>query len=230
MAKGDHSRAQNKIDEQQTQSQSYLTGIQGNLGNQYGRNDALYWGQGAPTYGTINNMGSTVPNYSPTGGAGLYPGNQSGSQVPNSPQMNGLSGSSYNPQQIGQMALQHAQSLGGATDANLAATVQWMQSQGIPVEANPGSDGFWLNTPNGRVGADMIQGYKSGQGSWQNPLWDSPGLGGGYGAGMGGIPGMTLGDYGQISSLYGSMLPMYQNLYGDLRGPVSYTHLRAHET
>lgn len=224
MAKGDHSRAQNKIDEQQQMGQSYLTQTQANIGQNYGQNYANYWGAPNPTAGGIvSNYGSTVPSYSQYG-QNPFEGNKTGNTITLNNQGNntyGMGPGSYDPQTVGQMALEHARSLGGANDANLAATVQWMQSQGIPVTANPGSDGFWLDTPNGRVGADIINGYKSGNGVWQNPIWDGYGGGGGLGSsypGMSGVPGGALGDYSQIASLYAGMLPQYRNLYGDLRG------------
>ena len=221
MAKGDHAASANKIDEQQTQSQSYLTGIQGNLGNQYGRNDALYWGSGAPTYGTINNMGSTVPNYSPTGGTGLYPGNTSGSPVPNSPQMNGGASISdpYGEFQSAVNALGiQPQGFRGNTQ-EMDAVTNYLNQQ------YPGQ-----NWTNGGTQAGDFMGYgTSGQGldvlpagdaNWQN-LADSslPGGGGGMGNyGAGGIPGMAIGDYQNIQNLYGQMLPQYQGLFNQLSG------------
>lgn len=68
MAKGDHERGERRIDEQMKQSQSYLTALQQQLGNQYGAFNNMFWGGGgAPQQGNIYGWGTTVPHYSPYG-------------------------------------------------------------------------------------------------------------------------------------------------------------------
>ncbi len=69
------------------------------------------------------------------------------------------------------IAMQYAQSLGPPSDENIQKTADYMKSLGFNVQANPGSDGFFING----VGVDMVSNYKgSGPKNWQW-LPDSPG-------------------------------------------------------
>jgi hypothetical protein len=88
------------------------------------------------------------------------------------------------------IALAYAQSLGPPTDENIQKTADYMRSLGYDVKPNPGSDGFWLNGQ----GWDIVQGYKTGNPKWQQPLIDGAsgggaagGDGGGYGFAANGL-------------------------------------------
>jgi hypothetical protein len=88
------------------------------------------------------------------------------------------------------LALAYAQSLGPPSPENIQKTADYMKSLGYNVQANPGSDGFFLNG----VGVDMVSNFHGqGPSNWQF-LPDSPiggsGDGGGSAAGYG-YPGGT---------------------------------------
>lgn len=71
------------------------------------------------------------------------------------------------------IAMQYAQSLGPPSPENIQKTADYMKSQGYNVQANPGSDGFFING----VGVDMVSNFKGGgQQNWQW-LPDQPGGG-----------------------------------------------------
>lgn len=219
MAKGDHKRAQNKIDEQQKMSQSYLTGVQGQLGNQYGNLSNMYYGPNSPTFGSINGWGSTVPQYSPYG-TPIYSGNGTDTQMANNPY--GSSGGMGGDPRSN--ILNYLKSLGPANSATLEKALPQIQKM-YPGTTRDNSQGPLdeLIVPGAGL-VDFIHGAEGGNPdpnwTWQTGPNSAMYLNGGLGGaqGMMGIPGMNMADYGKISSLYQSMLPMYSNLYGDLRG------------
>lgn len=195
MAKGDHERGERRIDEQMKQSQHYLTGLQSQLGNQYGGLANMYTGGGFPQTGNIYGWGTTVPHYSPYGP--IYEGNNTDRPVFN-----------QGPIQAG-----YGQSPGAA--ANSGMNYQGLFNQLFPGESLS-SDQLWANKdalgqhgievltnakgihgkvrlPDGRI-VDVITGADSGMNrkSWQDlgtsghgsSMMTSPGIGyGGGGAG-----------------------------------------------
>lgn len=90
------------------------------------------------------------------------------------------------------IALQYAQSLGPPSPENIQKTADYMKSLGFNVQANPGSDGFFING----VGVDMVSNFH-GQGpqNWQfNPDSPIPGAGGSLGN-MGDPSGFQTGTF-----------------------------------
>jgi len=216
MAKGDHKRSENKADEQQQLAQSYLTGVQSNIGNQYGANNSLYWGGSGPSYGSVNNWGSTIPSYSQFGQT-AFPDNNFGTSFPNQgPIQNSYGGGGNQDYEAMINQLFPGDTL--SSQQLIANEGQLNQMVMRLLGANSAGMRTKVELPDGRV-IDLIGGAGSGGGTGRKQFLTAGGGGGGIGSyGQGGIPGMSLGDYSQISSLYQGMLPQYQNLYGDLRG------------
>ena len=106
-----------------------------------------------------DNPPPTVPSTTPTPQQGAPPAAQG--QPPQG-----------DPKQI---ALSYAQSLGPPSPENIQKTADYMKSLGYNVQANHGSDGFFLNG----VGVDMVSNFHGqGPSNWQW-LPDGPGAGGG---------------------------------------------------
>lgn len=211
MAKGDHSRAQNKIDEQQKQAQTYLTGVQGNLGDQYGRYDNLFWGSGAPNYGSTYGVGTTVPNYNPYNQP-IFSGNGTDTRYVGSGQSAGAAGGGIDRNQM----MSVLQRYGPASSENLQRALPELQQMYPGIRPDKSGGPLDELVYNGQV-IDLISNAEGG--GPMNWTFQTGGGGGGIGNyGQGGIPGMGLADYGRIGGLYESLLPQYQNLYGDLRG------------
>jgi hypothetical protein len=205
MAKGDHSRAQNKIDEQQQMGQSYLTGTQQNIGNQYGAYNNLFWGNGgAPTMGNTYGWGTTVPQYSQYGKP-TYSGNQT--DIP----MYQTGASSYAPGDYASEFFSIFPKGSNITPQMLQAAAPQLAKFGMSPHAN--AEGVYgkVTLPNGQI-ADVMQNSGMGGGAAQFDLGMG---GGGFG---GGLPGMSMQDYAKIQGLYQGLLGNYGNLYGDLRG------------
>lgn len=225
MAKGDHRAAMNKSDEQQKMAQTYLTGTQQNIGNQYGANNSLYWGgQGAPQYGNTFGVGSTVPNYNQYGQP-IYQGN--GTDTPSMSQpgtafspTGGFGGIPGNPGQTGGQ-----QSGGGGnlqaqfnalfpgdtlSSADLIAHEGDLTKMGVRL-MGPNAAGMRtkLMLPDGST-VDLIGGAGAGGGTGRKQWLVQGGGGGGGGSmgqyGPGGIPGMAMGDYAGLQGMYGNMV------------------------
>lgn len=209
MAKGDHTRSENRQDEQMKQSQGYLTGVQQNLANQYGGFNNFYWGGNQPQVGGTFGYGSTVPHFSWTGNP-YYSGN--GTDTP-TPIGGGSGGYTGNDPQSAIMGILNR--YGPASSANLERALPEIQRM-FPGTRRDASSGPLDELYIPGIGLrDFIQGAESGN---PNPNWTFQGGGGGGGYGGGGLPGMAMQDYGNIMGLYQGMLPQYQNLYKDLRG------------
>jgi hypothetical protein len=131
---------------------------------------ASWFDQNAPSVGTA--IGTAIGGNQNTGVTG---GGMSAS--PQAPQGDPKS-----------LALAYAQSLGPPSPENIQKTADYMKSLGYNVQANPGSDGFFLNG----VGVDMVSNFHGqGPSNWQF-LPDSPIGGSGDASGGGyGYPGGT---------------------------------------
>jgi hypothetical protein len=122
------------------------------------------------------------------------------------------------------IALQYAQSLGPPSPENIQKTADYMKSLGFNVQANPGSDGFFLNG----VGVDMVSNFHGqGPSNWQF-LPDSPISGSGgasAGSGYGGV--QTLGGMGGGSGLTPTQqieqTPGYQFSVDQAKGAIEHS-------
>ena len=188
MAKGDKSRTQNKIDEQQKMSQGYLTGVQQGLGNQSGNLSNAYFGPNAPTYGSTFGYGSTVPHYSYTNQP-YYSG--SGTDKPTPTYQSGGGGSAQN---WDQGTFENIFGRPGTPQA-LEALEPEMAKYGISIARNAAGVAGKIKLPNGQI-VDVIQSAGTGGGP-NNFQWLT-----GPGGGAGGIMGQSLADYGNIMNQY----------------------------
>lgn len=206
MAKGDDSRARNRLDEQQKLAQGYLSGVQQNLANQGGAYNNLYWGGSDPQVGGTFGHGSTVPNFS-WYNQSPFTGNGTDTPTP-------ISGSYGSGGQSGQDPQAYFNSL--FPGDSLSSDQLWAQkdalaAQGIQVMTNHAGTHGKIKLPNGQI-VDVIQGAGAGHNvkAWQT--------GGGGSSFAGGIPGQTMKDYGNIMGNYGDLLGDYKDFFGDARG------------
>lgn len=81
MGKSDKRRAGNKIDEQQTMGQSYLTGLQSQLAGQYGNYSNAMFGQTPSAVQNTFGWGTTTPQFS-WPGTSYFPGSTTGNNNP----------------------------------------------------------------------------------------------------------------------------------------------------
>src|SRR6188768_722254 len=132
MAKGDHTRSENRGDEQMTQSQGYLTGLQSQLAGQYGGLSGNYGGYTPSATQNTFGYGSTVPHYSHTGSP-YFSGN--GTDVPTIPVGSGQSAGAARgiPSSGGNIEQQFRQLFPGNTlsPQQLAGSEAQLQQMGI---------------------------------------------------------------------------------------------------
>lgn len=199
MAKGDHTRSENRTDEQMKQGQGYLTGIQQNLANQTGGLNNQYFGGTQPQVGNTFGYGSTVPNFSWTGQP-VYSGNGTDTPTP----IGG--GGDYRS---------YFNSLFPGT--SLSSDQLWAQKdalakQGIQVMTNAKGVHGKIKLPNGQI-VDVIQGAGAGHNvkAWQT----------GSGGGGGGLFGQAQGDYGNLLGMGSGLFGDFKNLAGQIRGDYS---------
>lgn len=242
MAKGDQTRSQNKGDEQQRLGQTYLTGVQQQLGNQYGNLYNSYAGQFMPNaqYGTTYGLGTTVPQYSwfnqpsfsgngtgtpftgSTGGQTTTVGDQRTGQY--NPYMNwgqiNVPYSGSNPYAMGgqggqlnqQTFMKMVEGL-PPSPSTLEALAPLIESMGGEVMHNAAGIAGKIKLPNGTI-VDVIQGAGIGGTGWQfDAGMGGGGMGGGFSAGGQVIPGGMMSLPG-----YGNLLNMgigdYRNIMG----------------
>ncbi len=205
MAKGDDSRARNRLDEQQKLAQGYLSGVQQNLANQSGSMSSFYNGGQTPQVGGTFGYGSTVPQFSWTGSP-YFSGNGTDTPTP----ISGGYSPSNNESTVNEIR-RYLESQGSADSSTLERALPYLQQKyGVRADSSGGPLDE-LVMPDGTV-VDFI-GNAEGGGTKR---WTSQ-IGGGGGFG-GGIPGRTLQDYGDIMGQYGGLLGDYKNFFGDARG------------
>jgi hypothetical protein len=236
-----------RIDEQMKQGQSYLTGLQQQLGNQYGGTSNYYSG-GFPQVGNIYGWGTTVPHYSqygpifsgnrtdvPVGGYSpsdsRYAGSQyTGQAVPRnvSPGANAAAYTgSFGPQQYAG-AEQYFNSLFPGSTLSpqmLEAQREALARQGMEVLTNASGVSGKVRLPNGDI-IDVIGG--AGSGANQRQWLYGPGspmvTGLGSPIDMSGGGGMGYGGMGPGGSVglalgdYGDIQNAYRGLFGDMSG------------
>jgi hypothetical protein len=123
-----------------------------------------------------------------------------------------------------EIALQYAQSLGSPSPENIQKTADYMKSLGFNVQANPGSDGFFLNG----VGVDMVSNFHGqGPSNWQF-LPDSPISGSGgasAGSGYGGVQtlGGMAGGSGLTPTQQIEQTPGYQFSVDQAKGAIEHS-------
>lgn len=198
MAKGDDSRARNRIDEQQKLSQGYLTGVQGQLANQYGNLNNIYFGGGAPTYGSTYGYGSTVPHFSWTGSP-YFQGEGTDTPTPTYYQQPRSAGSGSTSGATSQRIFDFLKSRGISDSAGLESALPEIQRM-FPGVTRDNSKGPLdeLVIPGEGI-FDYIRNAETG-GQQKLQLMGGP-IGGRMGSG-GGIIGDTFGDYNEISNYF----------------------------
>lgn len=233
MAKGDHDRGERRIDEQMKQSQSYLTQLQQQLGNQYGGLSNMYMG-GFPQQGQIYGWGTTVPHYSEYGP--IYSGNGTDTPVGGNDRVGYGMG-------LPERAVGRGQSIGAQnnyeqqfrelfgnsntlTPEQLVAKEREIQAMGGRI-LGPNAKGQRTKVEFGGQVYDVIGGAGAGHNRLQF-MADGPGRNSSFGGGNnlfgmpGGVAGMNLGDYGDIQGaykgLFGDMSGRYGNLLNQWQG------------
>jgi hypothetical protein len=194
MAKGDHSRAQNKIDEQQKLAQGYLTGVQQQAGNMYGNLNNLYWGGTDQQYGSSYGAGTTVPQYSSTN-TPSFSGN--GTDTP-------YAGQDYESQ--------FNQLFPGDTLTSdmLIQNEQKLSDMGMRLMGpNASGQRTKLMLPSGQS-VDVVGGAGAGHNRRQ---WLEQG-----GVGGGSIPGMAMQEHAGLQGMYGDTYGDFHGMYGDIPG------------